>query len=146
LSPGAAAARSRAALAATNGQEEEFSLEDVSGADEETFVLWKGKKLKVRYNRDAIPYKRWKQLQAQVRKAQEDPESADADWIITTLCLMLTSWDLVGKKGSRQPLPITAETLAELPLNFLGAILEAIREETLPNAETAAAIDSGSSF
>lgn len=129
-----AAARTREALAAKNGQEEEFSLEDVGGQDDRAIVVWKGKKLKITYNREAISYKEWKRLQRMVRLAQADPENVDSDWIISSLALMLTGWNLTVKKGSRQPLPITVETLEGLPPNFLLEILNVIHGEIVPEA------------
>jgi hypothetical protein len=68
--------------------------------------------------------------------AQELEEGGDANKAtIDTLCRVLTAWDVVDDKD--KPLPITAETLGEMPYALLTSIVQAIGADGSPKPTSA---------
>jgi hypothetical protein len=119
-----------------------FSLEDVQGEDEQAEVSWNGKKLPIRYNRNALSheeYRRLNRLRLAAEGAQETP-----DWLVPMLLKLLTGWELLADAKAKKPLPITAESLNGLLTFFLLRVLNTIYEAAVPGPPSST--DSGSSF
>lgn len=58
----------------------------------------------------------------------EDVSKTDAEMpLVQFLSALLVKWDILGEDG--QPLPVTPATLAELPLEFLRLVRDAILED-----------------
>jgi hypothetical protein len=53
--------------------------------------------------------------------------------LVDTLCKLIVAWEVMGDDG--QPLPIEPDTLGNLPSAFLGAILQACRDDMLPKSK-----------
>lgn len=68
---------------------------------------------------------------AELRDAQED---GDALIVAKMLAKTLVDWDVLGDDG--KPMKPTEELLAEMPSSFLGAILAAISEDSVPNRKS----------
>lgn len=61
-----------------------------------------------------------------------DTDETSNEKLINLLTNMLTAWDVLDEKGD--PLPITPEILADLPVALLGAIQMCCREDMTPKA------------
>ena len=60
-------------------------------------------------------------------------EAENNDVLVDTLCSMIVAWAVEGEDGD--PLPITPDVLQALPSAFLGALLQACREDMIPKAK-----------
>lgn len=61
-----------------------------------------------------------------------------------SLAEIIVSWDLMPDEG-KDPLPITAEVIAPLGLDFTAKVTRAILDDLLPNRQTATVSRNGSS-
>ena len=62
--------------------------------------------------------------------SQATREGRHTDVMIEGIQVLVTEWDLLGEDG--QPVPLTAEALAEVPMLVLGAVGAAIGEDVTP--------------
>jgi hypothetical protein len=68
--------------------------------------------------------------------AQELEEGGDTNKAtIDTLCRVMIAWDVLGDDG--KPLPITAETLGDMPYAILTSIVQAIGADGSPKPASA---------
>lgn len=89
-------------------------------------------KIEVVYDRMAHTPK----VAAEIARLENSPEKVDDPLVtMTTLtCRLLLSWDIQEDDGT--PFPLEIERVAELGTVLLGAILEAIGEDSFPNPES----------
>ena len=57
-------------------------------------------------------------------------ESEDNNILVNTLCNLITDWEVQDETG--EPVAIEPDVLNNMPSAFLGAILQACREDMLP--------------
>lgn len=119
-----------------------FSLEDITGEDEQAEVEWNGKKLKISYNRSGMSHEEYRRLN-RLRLATDDT-GEKPDWLVPMLLKILTGWDLFEDAKAKKPLPVNTESLGRLPTFFLVRILNTIYETVVPNPPPET--NSGSSF
>lgn len=70
---------------------------------------------------------------AQRKQASEE---GDTNVGVAMLCEMLISWEVMDDADPPKPVPITPETLSQLPDPLLTAVLNACREDMYPNPKT----------
>jgi hypothetical protein len=104
---------------------------------------WCGVVVKFTANRGAFTHEYEKQLRQALAKAREEGEDASVhEFYAKTLPPLLLTWDLMDDKKS---VPITGESLLGLPLPFLQALTEAVRDANAP-FETKPKPESSGSF
>lgn len=77
----------------------------------------------------------------ELRALQFDP-MADLRVAEVMLLPILESWDLQNDDGSE--LPVNEVTLKSLPIEFIGRVFNAVREDALPNPQIAVTLEDGS--
>ena len=67
--------------------------------------------------------------QAAFREAAEAGRHTEA--LVEGIVGLVAAWDLLGEDG--RPVPLTAEALADVPLEVLGLVIEAIGQDVAPS-------------
>lgn len=75
-------------------------------------------------------------LQRQIEQLLKDGAS-DMDSVIEQMLVLVIRWDLKAKATDPEPLPLTKETLEDIPIETLGDILDQITAAMSPKEETA---------
>jgi hypothetical protein len=70
-------------------------------------------------------------------RMQAAPPGEQVQLLAEYLSRLLAAWDLRRDDGDEEPLPVTAETVRELPLPVAYAIVERVNADLLPNRKTA---------
>jgi hypothetical protein len=107
-----------------------FTLADLRGEDTQTLFEWNGRRLRVSYNPNAMTIKDHRVIREMT--ANEDPENPSGEWLIPSLCRFITGWDLVADPETMEMLPISQETMEQLPSRFLIGLIRHIQEEINP--------------
>ena len=105
-------------------------LKDLLTRPVEGVCDWEGIVVKFTANRAAYTHAYERQLRAAVAKAKDEGEDASVhEFYSKALPPLLLQWDLTdGKKL----VPLTEDAMLALPLPFLAALAEAIRDSTAP--------------
>ena len=107
-------------------------LSDLLTRPEPGEVNWCGLVVKFTANRAAHTHEYEKQLRQSLVKAREEGEDASVhEFYARTLPPLVLSWDLADKGKA---VPITEKCFLGLPLPFLQALAEAIRDLNAPFA------------
>lgn len=88
-----------------------------------TTVVYGGETGKVTYRPNAIT----PALMSRAATAQQNPEEADmAALIVDWICTVVADWDVEGTDGT---IPLDHESIAELPMGFLSAVVGAVAQD-----------------
>lgn len=73
--------------------------------------------------------------QRQIEKLLADGAS-DMDSVIEQMLVLVTRWDFKADSADTEPMPLTKETLEDVPLEILGEILDQITAAMSPKEPT----------
>lgn len=102
--------------------------------------------LKVAFGDDALSLTYKPSAVNAVQEARELEEREKGQHLMAqarSLAEIITGWDLVDDDGA--PLPVSAEIIAPLGLDFTAKVTRAILDDLLPNRQTATVSRNGSS-
>lgn len=96
----------------------------------------------ITYRPGSLTLELWEQIQT----IANDPQGADIDATKTFLMSdddpLIVAWDLEEDDGT--PFPCDVEHFAKLPLDFMGLMVQAIGEDSVPNLPRGGTLDDGS--
>ncbi|AZF90301.1 MAG: hypothetical protein BPHS0_15 [Phage 5P_3] len=89
---------------------------------------WDDNTLNVTYRLGEVTPERADRLAAMFEESRAEDRSNAEIW--ADILAVVESWDILGDDGN--PLPVTAETLAQIPITILRGIAEEITEDARP--------------
>lgn len=107
-----------------------ISLDELQAEEAVAVVRIGGKEMKVTYRPGLVTSAQESRLR---RLSREDPEAAEVE-MGEYMAKLLVDWDLV-QGPDNEKVPITPETISNLPGKVVMAIQEGIREEMVPSGE-----------